>query len=102
MEHRIGLYSYTAVNNGGQLEESYALDSTVWGQVMQARGNNAIDAARLNQKQTIRVGLRDVPLLDSRWRVTYEGQTYAIVHVDRTERRRTGRMWLTCEQTGGV
>ena len=101
LDQRIVLQSVTSTNNVGSVTESYATVATVWGHVMSQRGQEALESARLNARETIRVKIRYRTDVDVKWRIQWGGQNYNIKAVDRSNRR-DGELWLTAELVGAV
>lgn len=92
-------------NNSGSLVTTWvdasgdSPPSPVWARVLSQKGNEAFESARQSSRQLIRVQLRWRDDVQSTWRVTWEGQSYNIIDMDRTQRRQ-GWLWLTCESVG--
>ena len=99
LDQQVELFSLAVVNTLGQVEKTYSTEGTVWADVIGAKGSEAIDAARQDAKEAIRVLLRFRSDVDTKWRMIWEGTTYNIVHVDKTNRRQ-GELWLTCQSVG--
>ncbi len=94
-------------NRGGQLVTAWtgasgnSPDTPDWAFVLAQKGTEAFEAARTNAREAIRlcVGYRSDVL--TTWRVLWNGQTYSILHVDRTLARR-GELWITAEVVGAA
>lgn len=101
LDQQIILKSLSETNSFGQVTPSYTTVATVWAEVVSQRGQEAFEAARVNAKETIRVRIRYRTDVTNKWRFVWEGQTYNIIHTDRSSRR-TGYLWLTGEVMGAL
>jgi SPP1 family predicted phage head-tail adaptor len=88
LTERIEFFSPTIVDNEGQVEETYSSEGTVFAYVMSSKGSEAMEAARANAKQIIRIKIRYNDLSpEYGWQFEWEGQRYNITDIDRTMRR---------------
>lgn len=99
LDQRIELQRMTESNVSGELVRVYTPVETVWGHVLSQRGGESFEAARVNARETIRIQLRYRADVDQTWRLSWAGQLYNVVYVDRTQRR-DGELWLTAEVVG--
>lgn len=100
LDQRIILQSLTeTAGDGGQLTQAWTTISTVWGHVISVRGQEALEAARLNAKETIRIKIRYRDDITTAWRVQWQSQNYSVQAIDRSERR-TGFLWVTAQAVG--
>jgi SPP1 family predicted phage head-tail adaptor len=99
LDQRVTLQSLAETNTSGGLTQAYTTVATVAGHVISQRGTEAFEAARVNARETIRVLLRYRTDLTAKWRIQWAGQTYNVLHVDRSQRR-DGMLWLTAEVVG--
>ena len=100
LDQQITLQSLSEVQNSfGEVSNSYSTVATVWGQVISQRGQESFQSARVNARESIRVGVRYRADVTLKWRFTWNGQTYNIVYLDRASRR-DGMLWLTGELNG--
>lgn len=97
LDQEINLYSHSVINDFGDIQDVYGLAATVWARVMTQSGSEAFEAARVNAKRVIRVGIRYRDDVTALWRIQWQGQDYNITAVDRSNRRQ-GELWLTCEE----
>lgn len=99
IQERITFQTPVEVNTNGSLVISYATASPpdlVFAKVIEPRGGEAFEAARVNARKTIRVGIRYRADVLSTWRFLWEGQPYNIKLVDQSGRI-SGETWLTGE-----
>ena len=101
LDQRIVLQSLSETNQYGQLTQSWSTVATVWGHVLTVRGQEALEAARLNAKEIIRVQVRYRTDVLTTWRLQWAGQNYSIHAIDRSARR-DGYLWLTAQATGAL
>ena len=101
LDQRITLQQRQETTVSGRLNSGYMTVATVWGHVLSQRGNEALEAARVNARDNIRVCLRFRADVDATWRIEWNGQPYNIVNVDRSNRR-LGWLWLTAQAKGAV
>lgn len=99
LDQVITLQSLVETTVSGELLRSYTDIQDVWGHVKTSRGTEALEAARTNAREVIRVLLRYRDDVEVKWRIVWEGQTYNVVSVDRSSRRE-GQLWLNCEVVG--
>ena len=99
LDQTIELLSLTEVNSGGELTRDYVSEGKVFAHVKTQHGWEAMEAARTNAKQTIRVLLRFRADVNIKWKIIWEEQDYNIVAIDRSNRRQ-GELWLTCQVVG--
>lgn len=99
LDERIELLSLTEVNSGGELTRTYVSQGTVFAHVKTQHGWEAMEAARTNARQTIRVLLRYRADVDIKWKIIWESQEYNITAIDRSMKR-DGELWLTCQVVG--
>lgn len=99
LDQRIGLKSPSEANDSGSLKITYADAGTVWGHVISQKGSEAFESARTNARRMIRVCLRYRDDVTDKWAITWQGQSYNVVDVDRSGRR-DGELWLTAECVG--
>jgi SPP1 family predicted phage head-tail adaptor len=101
LDQRIALQSLSETNTNGQLVQSWTTAATVWGYVMESKGNEAFQAARINASDTIRVQVRYRDDSTPKWRLQWNSQNYGITHIDRSDRR-NGYLWLMAKVTGAA
>ncbi len=99
LDQQIIIQTPSETNTSGEVIQTYATLATVWGYVYQSRGNEAIQSAQVKSREAVRVAIRHRDDVTVKSRIQWAGQTYNIVHIDRTTRR-DGVMWLTCEILG--
>lgn len=99
LDQRIVLQSLAETNTNGQLVRVWTTVATVWGFVMESKGAEAFQAARINASDMIRVKLRYRDDVTVKWRLQWQGQNYGITHIDRTEQR-GGYLWLMAKISG--
>jgi SPP1 family predicted phage head-tail adaptor len=101
LDQRITLQALSEVNESGELVQSYATKAIVWAKLISWKGTEALEAARVNAREYIRIGIRYRDDVNDTWRVLWGGRTYGIIHLDRTGRRK-GELWVTVESVGEV
>lgn len=101
LDQRIILQSLAETNAYGELTQAWTTVATVFGHVVQPRGSEAFESARLNATETVRVKIRYRSDVTTKWRFQWEGQNYSVQAVDRAERRE-GYIWLTGKVTGAL
>jgi len=101
LDQEIQLFSIVTTNDLGDTIETPTLEDTVFAHVMSSTGKEAIEAARNNQREVIRVLIRYRTDIQSTWQIVWEGQTYNITGIDRKNRRQD-QIWLNCEVVGAV
>jgi len=101
LDQKIVLLSPTESNVDGEATSSFSTAATVWGDVISERGTEVFEAARTNARETIRVNIHYRSDVTDKWRLTWQGQTYDIVYIDRAERRQ-GDLWLTAQLVGAL
>ncbi len=101
LDQRIVLQSLAETNSFGQLTQAWTTVATVYGNVIQPKGSESFEAARINATETIRVKIRYRTDVTNKWRFQWESQNYSIQAIDRAERRE-GYMWLTGKVTGAL
>jgi SPP1 family predicted phage head-tail adaptor len=99
LDERIILQSLSETNNRGSLSQAWATVATVWAYIIQPKGNEAFESARLNASETIRVKMRWRDDVTVKWRLQWRGQNYSITHVDRSEYKQ-GWLWLMASAKG--
>jgi SPP1 family predicted phage head-tail adaptor len=100
LDRLISIQEPVETNVGGELTLTYGTAVQVWAHVISQKGNEAFEAARINAKDNIRVCIRYRTITD-KWRITWEGQNYNIVNIDRSEKRK-GNLWMTCQCVGAA
>ncbi len=101
MDQQIILQSLVETNTNGSLSQVFTTVATVWANVIEPRGSEAFEAARINAKETVRVRIRYRSDVTTAWRFQWMGQNYSITAADRTERR-NGYLWLSGKVTGAI
>jgi len=101
LDQVITLQSPSVTNVSGSVTETYSTVATVWGHVITKHGQEAMESARVNAKETIRLMIRYRTDVTNKWRVSWLDQNYNIVNVDRSGIRQ-GEMWLTCQVVGAL
>lgn len=97
LDQKITIHTLVEANSGGEITRSYTLLGNFFAHVKSSKGKEAIEAARMNAKEVIRVLVRDgIGAITVRDRITWNSNTYNIYSVDRTNRRK-GELWLTAE-----
>lgn len=97
----IDIQSVTEANVDGEVTETLGTAIPVWAYIISQKGSEAFEAARLNAKDNLRICIRYRDDVDVRWRITFLGQSYNIVNVDRADRR-LGVLWLTAQALGAL
>lgn len=67
--------------------------------IFSAKGNEALESAKTNSREVLRVKLRYRSDVLTSWRMKWFDQYYEIKHVDRSLHRK-GELWLTVELLG--
>lgn len=101
LDQQIIIETPTTTNDQGEVEHSWATLATVWARVITSRGEEAIQAARINARETIRVQMRYRSDVTTKQRLTWDSQVFYITAVDASMRRK-GEMWLTAQLVGAV
>jgi len=99
LNQQITLQECVETNDGGQLTSEWSDVDTVWAEVITPHGTEALQSARENARETIRLRMHYRDDVNTAWRFTWMGQTYYIQHADRSERL-NGELWLTAQLTG--
>lgn len=99
LDQEIELFSIVESNEGGELTRTPTSLGTVWGHVITERGSEAFESARVNAREAIRVLLRYRDDVNTEGRLRWMNQTYNIIRVDRSERRK-GNLWVTAQVVG--
>jgi SPP1 family predicted phage head-tail adaptor len=101
LTERVALQQPTETNSHGSLTTSYATVRTVWARVISERGQEALQSARTNARENIRVGMRYEDDVVTTWRMQWQGNNYNIVAVDRSMRQK-GELWVTAQAVGAL
>ena len=101
MDEVITLQSLVELNTSGEHIVSYSDVLDVFGYVKTSKGSSALEAARENASEVIRVLIRYRDDVISTWRIRWNGQSYNILAIDRSNRRE-GELWITCELVGAI
>ena len=97
LDQLINIQTLVETNVSGEVQRSYtSLATDVPAHVVSSKGKEAIEGARMNARDMIRVMLRFRDDITTRDMIQWEGQNYNIHAVDRTQRR-IGELWLTAE-----
>ena len=96
LDQRVALQELTETNNFGEVVKTYATQATVWAKVVSQKGSESFEAARQGSIRSIKVLIRYRTDIETDWRVSWQGQLYNVVDVDRSLRR-DGELWLMCE-----
>ncbi len=96
LDQRVTIEERSVVNDAGSVSNVYVALATVWAEVITLRGREAFEAARVQAHETIRVRVRYRDDVGNTNRVVWMGQSYNIVHTDRSEKR-DGLLWFTAE-----
>src|SRR5690606_31428090 len=83
----------SAKNDFGEVIETFISAGTEWAEVISQRGSEAFEAARTNARETIRVKIRWRADVETTWKVEWQGQSYNIKPIDRSQRRE-GVLWF--------
>lgn len=81
------------VDEFGAPIEEWQDRGSVHADVIAQRGDESFEAARTSATRLIKVLMRWRDDVTTSWRLTWRGEDYDIVDVDRAERRR-GELWL--------
>jgi SPP1 family predicted phage head-tail adaptor len=100
LSHRIEFLSPTYGNNFGEVTPSFSSAGSVWAFVKVEQGREALESARLNASQQVRVCVRYRSDVGTDWRFIWEGKTFGIVAVDPSLRREKGELWITGKAVG--
>lgn len=74
LDQRVTLKTPTTTNNGGQVQDAYADIATVWAEVIEQRGSEAFEAARVDAQRMIRVRIRYRDDVDTKSVISWQGQ----------------------------
>lgn len=96
LDNLVILESLSTTNTSGSVTNSYSTVATLWAHIISERGQEALQSARVNYREKIRVCIRYREDVTAKHRLTWEGRAYNILAIDRTDRRK-GFLWLTCE-----
>ena len=95
LDQRVTLKSPNAPQNqSGKIVTTFTDVATVWAKVITQRGNEALEAARVNSHRAIRVRIRYRADVTTKWVLRWMGQDYNVTDLDASERR-SGNLWLT-------
>ena len=70
-----------------------------WAMIISQRGTEALEAARTNATEIIRLECNYRDDVKTTWRIKWLDQYYEIVHVDRSKKR-AGQLWITAKLVG--
>lgn len=96
LDQRVTLKAYSQTNSGGEVEDTYTDQGTVWAEVISQRGSEAFEAARVDAQRIIRVRIRFRDDVRNQWTAIWDGQEYNITDTDRSQRRK-GYLWFTAQ-----
>lgn len=97
LDQRLTLQQETvSTNDFGEVVKGYSDIATVWAHVISRRGQESFDASRNFSTRIIKVKIRYRDDIETTGRVSWNGDFYNIVDVDRSLRR-DGELWLMCE-----
>lgn len=99
LNQQIALQESVETNDGGQLTSEWTDVETVWAEVITPHGTEALQSARENARESIRVRMHYRDDVTTAWRFDWMGQVYYVQHVDRSERL-NGELWLTGQLVG--
>lgn len=88
-------------NVGGGSIITWSDVAIVWGQVISEKGQEAFQSARVQASEKIRVQMRYRSDVSTTWRLTWLGQSYSVINIDRSMKRK-GELWATCALRGAV
>lgn len=101
LDQRIDIQALTEANNGGELTRTYASIGETWAKVKSMRLTENFETGRINARETIKVYIRYRDDVTDKHRITWQGQDYNVIGVDRSLRRvGAGYIWMTCEVVG--
>lgn len=101
LDQQIEIFSHAETNNGGALTPVYTSQGIVWAHVISQRGSEALESARVNAKETLRIMMRYRADVTNKWRITWNGQSYNIINTDRSQHR-AGELWVTAQVVGAL
>lgn len=101
LDQQVQLRQYSESNNHGELTKGFTNSDLVFAQVITQKGQEAFQAARMNARAIIRVGMHYRTDVQTTWQLIWEGNTFNVTEVDRSSRR-DGLLWLTAEAVGAV
>lgn len=101
MDRLVTIQSLVETNTNGELVQVWTTVKAVWAHILEPRGSEAFEAARINASETVRVKIRYRDDVTVKNRLLIDSQNYDVVAVDRTERRK-GYLWMTAKVTGAV
>ena len=101
LDQQIILKSVAESNVSGEMTKTVAIVATVWAHVISQKGSEAFETARMNARDNIRVLIRYRTDVTDKWQFVWEGQTYNVKNVDRSQRRK-GQLWMTAECVGAL
>ncbi len=93
--------SLPAVAADGVVSQAYGTAIDLPARVVTAKGREAFQRAATQSARTIRVLLRFRDDVTTDWRITWDGDDYAVTHVD-TSGRRQGELWIEAEWRAGA
>lgn len=95
----IELFSLLEQNVGGELQKTWVSQGNDWAEIIPVKGQESFEAARQNARAFIRLNLRYRDDVTEKWRLEWDGDSYNIFYIDRTDRRK-GEIWITAELVG--
>jgi SPP1 family predicted phage head-tail adaptor len=99
MDRHVTFQSLSETNTNGELVQTWTDIKTVWAYILEPRGNEAFESARINAIETIRIKIRYRDDINVKCRAVIDDKNYAITAIDRTERR-DGYLWITAKLNG--
>jgi len=97
--HRIVFQRPIETKVNGALKITYGTDSPpdmVFAKVVSQKGGEAIEAARVNAREGVRVCIYWRSDVSTKWRFTWKGREYYLKAVDQTQEL-DGWLWFTAE-----
>ena len=81
-------FSTTTDSNTGEKVRSWSTYTTAWARVQESEsGNEAVDADRIEAKQTVVFTMRHDAGINAKMRIVWEGRNYNIINIADLSRR---------------
>lgn len=97
-DERITLETQSEVNILGNVEITFTELGAVWAGIKSQKGNEALEASRINATDTIRVCIKYRDDIGTKDRFLWRDNYYNITAIDKTDRRK-GDLWITAQAT---
>lgn len=82
LRHQLILQSPTSTQAAdGEVTNTYATDSTVWGSLRPLTGREQESAHQISEEINYRAVIRYYASIKTEWRISHDGQTYEIVSI---------------------